>query len=331
MSLLAGLILNIKDVCVDYWDALKYCLVVTSPVFVIVLVGFVLKLRKTIDEAFVASASGLVFKVCLPTLIFLSILQNDVSLGQQMPLVIYCVCAAIGCFVLFWWWSRYWVAAVDRGVVVQGAFRSNLGIIGFALCAKGYGEEGLALGAVILAVVTPVYNILSVYALNASLSKGAGVSWLKTIKDIAKNPLIVAIALGFIATSLDLKLPKVMYDAGTYLANMTLPLALIAIGGSLSLTGLRSGASLAAWSVIAKLVLVPLLVVIPAYMLGFKGVELGCILFMFASPTAAASFVMVQATGGNHLLASNIIVLSTLMSALSISLLLYVAKLLAWV
>ncbi len=315
----------------DYWDALKYCLVVTSPVFVIVLVGFILRKRKIIDDAFVASASGLVFKVCLPTLIFLSILQNQVSIGQQMPLVIYCVSVAISCFALFWWWSRYWVTPMDRGVVVQGAFRSNLGIIGFALCAKGFGEEGLAIGAVILAVVTPVYNVLSVYALNASLANGARVSWRKTMKDIAKNPLIVAIALGFIATSLDFKLPKVMYDAGTYLANMTLPLALIAIGGSLSLKELKNGTSMAAWSVFAKLILVPLLAVIPAYMLGFNGIELGCILFMFASPTAAASFVMVYATGGNHALASNIIVLSTLMSALSISLLLYLAKLLAWV
>ena len=316
---------------VAYWDALAYCLVVTSPVFIIVLLGCVLKARGNIDSGFVASASTLVFKVCLPTLIFLSILQNQVSLTAQLPLVVYCVAAATVCFVLFWWLSRTWIAPVDRGVVVQGAFRSNLGIIGFALCAKGYGDDGLAIGAVILAVVTPVYNVLSVYALNASLPGHQALSLLKTLKDIVKNPLIVAIALGFIAIALDFKLPKVMYDAGTYLANMTLPLALIAIGGSLSVRELKSRSAVASWAVFAKLVIVPLMAVIPAWFMGFSPVELGCILFMFASPTAAASFVMVHASGGNHGLASNIIVLSTLFSALSISLLLYVAKLLAWV
>ncbi len=314
-----------------YWDALAYCLAVTSPVFVIVLLGFVLKRRGIIDDAFVASASALVFKVCLPTLIFLSILQNQVSLWSQLPLVLYCVTAAIGSFILFWWVAHFRVPLVDRGVVVQGAFRSNLGIIGFALCAKEFGQDGLAIGAVILAVVTPVYNILSVYALNSSLKGQQAVPMGKTLTDILKNPLIIAIALGFVAIQLDFKLPKVLYDTGTYLANMTLPLALIAIGGSLSLSALKGSSVVASWAVFAKLIIVPLLAVIPAWFMGFRGVELGCILFMFASPTAAASFVMVHALGGNHTLASNIIVLSTLFSALSISILLYMAKLLAWV
>ncbi len=314
-----------------YWDALAYCLAVTSPVFVIVLLGFVLKGRGIIDEGFVASASALVFKVCLPTLIFLSILKNQVSLWDQLPLVLYCVGAALASFALFWWGARYRVPLVDRGVVVQGAFRSNLGIIGFALCAKEFDQEGLAIGAVILSVVTPVYNILSVYALNSSLKGHQAVPIKKTLTDILKNPLIIAIALGFVAIQLDFKLPKVLYDTGNYLASMTLPLALIAIGGSLSLSALKDSSHMASWAVFAKLIIVPLLAVIPAWLMGFKGVELGCILFMFASPTAAASFVMVHALGGNHILASNIIVVSTLFSALSISILLYMAKLLAWV
>ncbi len=314
-----------------YWDALAYCLAVTSPVFIIVLLGFILKERNSIDAAFVGSASALVFKVCLPTLIFLSILQNQVSLWAQLPLVGYCLCAAIVSFLLFWWGARRGIPLVDRGVVVQGAFRSNLGIIGFALCAKEFGQDGLAIGAVILAVVTPVYNILSVYALNTSLKSQQAVPMGKTLTDIAKNPLIIAIALGFIAIQLNFKLPKVLYDTGTYLANMTLPLALIAIGGSLSLRDLKDSSRVASLAVFSKLIIVPLLAVIPAWFMGFRGVELGCILFMFASPTAAASFVMVHALGGNHVLASNIIVLSTLFSALSISTLLYVAKLLAWV
>jgi predicted permease len=319
------------EVNVAYWDALAYCWAVPSPVFIIVLLGFILKERRSINDAFVASASALVFKVCLPTLIFLSILQNQVNLQEQLPLVIYCVGAAIVSFLLFWWLARYRIPLVDRGVVVQGAFRSNLGIIGFALCAKEFGQEGLAVGAVILAVVTPVYNILSVYALNTSLKSQHAVPMGKILADIAKNPLIIAIALGFVAIQLDFKLPKVLYDTGTYLANMTLPLALIAIGGSLSLKDLKDSSRVASVTVFAKLVIAPLIAVIPAWFMGFRGAELGCILFMFASPTAAASFVMVHSLGGNHILASNIIVLSTLFSALSISTLLYVAKLLAWV
>ena len=313
----------------SYWSAFEYCLAVTFPVFLIVFLGSFLKFKKYIDEGFVTSASSLVFNICLPLLIFLSIIDNEVSLIAQWPLVIFCVAAAVVSFLLFWNISSKWVADADRGVVVQGAFRSNLGIIGIALCAKGFGGQGLAIGALILSVVTPIYNVLSVYALNFSQNNGRKVSWFKTLKDIARNPLIIVISLGLLVGQLDFKLPIVLYDAGTYLANMTLPLALIAIGGAISLRELRHSSALSIWTVVVKLWVTPVIVVIPAYWLGFRGVEIGCILLMFASPTATASFIMVRAMGGNYQLASNIIVLSTIFSVLSISLLLYLLKLLA--
>jgi predicted permease len=111
---------------------------------------------------------------------------------------------------------------------------------------------------------------------------------------------------------------------------MTLPLALICIGGALSLSEMKRSSGLSAKVVFAKLVLVPVIVTISAYLLGFSGVELGCILLMFASPTATASFIMVRKMGENYALASNIIVISSLCSALSISILLYLAKMLGW-
>lgn len=313
----------------SYWSAFEYCLAVTVPVFLIVFLGSFLKFKKQIDEGFVAGASSLVFNICLPLVIFLSIMDNKVSLLNHLPLVMFCVAAAVLSFLLFWSMSSNWVANEDRGVVVQGAFRSNLGIIGIALCAKGFGGQGLAIGALILSVVTPIYNVLSVYALNFSQNNGRQAPWLKTLKDIVRNPLIIAIILGLLAGQLDFKLPKVLYDAGTYLANMTLPLALIAIGGAISVRELRHSSALSIWTVVVKLWVTPVIVVIPAYWLGFRGVEIGCILLMFASPTATASFVMVRTMGGNYQLASNIIVLSTIFSVLSISLLLYLLKLLA--
>jgi len=315
----------------NYLSALSYTLHVTAPVFVIVFVGFVLKRVGIIDTHFVTKASDLVFKVCLPVLIFLSMLDNDLDLTTQAPLVLFSVCAAVISFWLLWLLSRRWVPHADRGVVVQGAFRSNLGIIGIALCAKAFGQPGLTIGAILLAVVTPVFNILSVFALNRSIQPDKTINWGKTIGDILKNPLIIAIILGFLCNGLDLKLPKVMYDASQYLARMTLPLALLAIGGSVSFSELKSTSTLSFMAVCSKLVVIPMAIGAAAYYAGFSGVALGCILLMFASPTAAASFVMVKSMGGNAQLASNIVAVSTLFSMFTISFLLYLAKVLAWI
>ena len=119
----------------NYLSALSYTLHVTAPVFIIVFVGFFLKRVGIIDSHFVAKASDLVFKVCLPLLIFLSMSDNDIALLSQASLVSFSVAAALASFWVLWLASRFWVPHVDRGVVVQGAFRSNLGIIGIALCA----------------------------------------------------------------------------------------------------------------------------------------------------------------------------------------------------
>jgi malonate transporter len=315
---------------VTYLAAMEYTFSVTAPVFIIVFLGLWLKQAKFIGDEFIQQASSLVFNLCLPMLIFLSIQNYSVDWSRQFSFAIFCVSAAVICFAVFWFLSGLFVPQEDRGVAVQGAFRSNLGIIGLALCAKAFDGAGLAIGAVILAVVTPVFNVLSVYGLNHSLKGQQDISIWKTLADIVKNPLIIAIALGFLFSGFEVKLPIVVYDAGSYLAQMTLPLALICIGGALSLTEMKRSSGLSAQVVFAKLVIVPVVVTFSAYLLGFKGVELGCILLMFASPTATASFIMVRKMGGNYALASNIIVISSLCSALSISILLYLAKLLEW-
>ena len=314
-----------------YLSALEYTFSVTAPVFVIVFIGLWLKSKQKIGDSFIQEASYIVFNLSLPILIFLSIQKYSIDWSDQIGFISFCISAAVISFGVFWIISAFYVAHEDRGVVVQGAFRSNLGIIGLALCAKAFGGPGLALAAVILAVVTPVFNILSVYGLNHSLSKGKSVSFIKIITDILKNPLIIAIALGFLCTGLGISLPDVAIDAGTYLAQMTLPLALISIGGAMSISELKRSTGLSLQVVVAKLLLVPIGVTLCAYYLGFEGVELGCIMLMFASPTATASFIMVRSMGGNYALASNIIVISTLCSALSISILLYLAKVLEWI
>ncbi|MGB2149987.1 MAG: AEC family transporter, partial [Cobetia amphilecti] len=64
-----------------------------------------------------------------------------------------------------------------------------------------------------------------------------------------------------------------------------------------------------------------------AVLLGFRGTELGVLFLFFASPTAAASFVMVRAMGGNDRLAANIIAISTLMAGITITAGIFVLKL----
>jgi len=307
-----------------YLSALQFTFSVTAPVFLILFLGLYLKRTQRINDNFIGIASKLVFNICLPILLFLAIINSQVNLIAQSSLALFSACAAIISFLIFWWIAPLFTnSPEDKGVAVQSAFRSNLAIIGLALCTNAFGEAGLTIGALIIAVVTPIYNILSIYALTRSLHENEKLRWDQLVLDIAKNPLILAIALAFIFLYFDWRLPVVLNETGRYLSKMTLPLALITIGGSLSLSAIRKSSVLSSYIVAAKLIILPFTVTLFAWLLGFKNIEISCLALMFASPTAAASFVMVKVIGGNHKLASNTIAMSTLVSALTISILLY--------
>lgn len=285
----------------------------------LVFLGIVLKKIRLIDRTFMDSASRLVFNIALPTMLFFGVANTDIQSVLNVRYLLFALAGTLVTFVLLSLGS-IWVVKNrrDRGVFVQGAFRANLAIVGLAFVLNAYGEQGLALASVFISVVTISYNILSVYTLSASLSQSR-LNPLKLILDIAKNPLIIGIVLGIIANLTQLPIPEVLATSGQYLGALTLPLALICIGGSLSLAEMKSSSVESLVAVFAKLVLVPLVIVYPAYLFGFSKIELGVLFLMVASPTAAASYVMVNALGGNSRLAANIIVISTLASLVTVS------------
>jgi malonate transporter len=315
---------------VDYWQQLVFVGSITLPVFSLVFIGIWLKRYDKIDDAFTAKASYIVFNLALPVLMFAAIVRTDIAQIGNPRLISFALLMALLSFTTLWFASRLLITDKrNLGVFVQGCFRSNLGILGLAFCVTTFAEAGLAVGALLLAVITPLYNILSIYALTHAANEDSKMNWPALFKGVITNPLIVAIFLALPFAYLQITLPDVVMRSIDYLAAMTLPLALICIGGSLSFAALKQTQWLSWVAVIIKLLLMPAIIAILAYASGFRGVELGCLILMFASPTAAASFVMVRTIGGNHTLAANIIALTTLISLFSVSIAIYLLKVFA--
>ena len=123
-------------------------------------------------------------------------------------------------------------------------------------------------------------------------SDAKGIPTSKIIfRTLTKNPLIIAILFGIFCSFLSIPIPKMVTDAGRYLANMTLPLALLCTGGSLDLKALREDNAPAWYATSFKLVLAPLLTTLGAIIFGFRGLELGIVFIMSSAPAAAASYV----------------------------------------
>lgn len=303
---------------------------VTAPVFVMLFVGVLLKRLNWIDAAFISTASSLVFKGTMPTLLFIAILKADLSAALQPALLLYFLLATLVMFGLAWLWALWRCPMADRGVYVQGAFRGNNGIVGLALATSLYGDYGLSLGGVLAGLVILIYNslaavILAIYSPDGKASAGA------IVGSILRNPLIIGVTTAIPFAYWQVALPDWLMTSAQYFAQMTLPLALICIGGTLSLSVLRESSSLATSSSLMKMVWLPAIATLGAWLAGFRGAELGILFLYFASPTAAASYVMARAVNSNHELAATIIVLTTLWAAVTINLGLFVLGWLGWI
>ncbi|GAB3671724.1 AEC family transporter [Salinisphaera aquimarina] len=291
---------------------------VTLPVFSMVFLGIGLRRAGWIDDAFINTASTIVFKGSMPTLIFLSIVRADLDTALLPGLMCYFAFATVVSFVLSWLWAIWRVPRAERGVYTQGAFRGNCGIVGLALAASMYGDFGLSAGGILVGVVILLYNALSVIVLTW-YQPDQSADWRSIARGIISNPLIIATLMAIPVAATRFPIPEWIMTSGEYFASLTLPLALICIGGTLSVSALRQAGWLAFSAATAKMVVFPALATALAWVIGFRDEQLGLLYLYFAAPTAAASFIMVQAMGGNARLAANIVAVSTLSASVTIS------------
>lgn len=298
----------------DFYFALQ----ITAPIFCILGLGIYFKRIGLVTEEFAKVGSELVFKVTLPCLLFVKLSSTDFRHGIPFELVAYAMVAVITVFLLLdRLISRHIMQVRDRGVFVQGAFRSNMGIIGLAYCLSAFGESVVTIASVYLAVITALFNILAVITLSRHQEQTSQKGSITAVFiNIAKNPLIIAIAVGIIISISNIHVPKIILRTGEYFATMTLPLALLCAGASIRLHEFQSSRPLY-WATTCKLFIVPLAITAGGIIVGFRGQELGVLFLMSASPTAAASYPMVQAMGLNYHLAAAIIAATSLGSIIS--------------
>ena len=305
-------------------------LTITAPVFAMLFVGVVLKRVGWINDSFIHTASALVFNVTMPALLFLGIVHADLNAALQPKVLGYFTVATLVSFALAWGWSIWLCPREARGIYTQGAFRGNNAVIGLALAASMYGAYGISLGAVLAALVILLYNTLSTIVLAVYSPVIKSDPW-SICKSVFRNPLIISVLAAVPFAAFKIVLPGWLQASGEYLAAMTLPLALICIGGTLSLAALRKSGDLAFSASLLKMIGLPLITTWGAWLYGFRGPELGTLFLYFASPTAAASFVMARAANGNHELAAAIIVITTVMAAVTTNIGIFVLQWGGWI
>ncbi|MCL2577595.1 MAG: AEC family transporter [Defluviitaleaceae bacterium] len=294
------------------------------PIFFLVTLGYVLKKREFLPEKFISAGNRLVFYILLPIAMFNSVYVTDLDELFNVGFAAFAIGASVVSWAVIWVISAFFIK--DKRVLgsfVQGAFRSNTVFFGIPLMRNLAGEAGVARFALIIALIMPVYNICSILVLSVCADTGEKLK-LKTIAlTIAKNPLIIAIVTGSVFSLLNVPLPQSVTRTLNDLSDMAPSMSLICLGGGITFLGFEKKFKYAFVASVLKVIILPIAFTAAAFAFGFRGIDLAAFMVLGGLPSAFAGYVMAVQIGCDAYTSSNIIIISTLLSALTLMLFIY--------
>lgn len=303
-----------------------------APILLLIALGSALAHLRFLGRDFISDLNKLVFWVALPALIFVGVAEIGRAGGRTLALIGVISATTLITLALGWLAGRLLgLSPAGIGTLAQAAFRGNLAYIGIPVLAYAFTSlsefvraEEMATALLVMTSMTAAYNILAVLVLQGAQHRlGAG-SIGMIARSLATNPLIIACAAGIAFALSGLKLPVFLSRALETLGASAVPVALLCIGGSLATVTLqgRRGGIIAAAAL--KVFVNPAIAWALCLLAGISGADLRIALVLSACPTAVASFVMAGKLNGDEALASGSIALSTVLSAVSLALALWI-------
>ena len=287
------------------------------PIFVLMLLGYLLKVGKIVGQTVFDGMNKLIFWVFLPTLLFYNIYSTDAGNVFDLGLILFCVVGILLVFVLGYVAVMFLTKEnARRGVMLQGMFRSNVAFLGVPLVGYVCGKEAVGTAALTVAVVVPLVNVLAVICLERFRHGKPKFSVI--LKGVLKNPLLIGCVAGLLCLWLDIRFPSVLETPIGEVADMATPLAMIVLGAGFSFGGIKGYKKEIFVTVFSKLILIPLVMVVAAILLGFRQKNLVCILCTFAKPVAVASYAMARQMDADTDLASAVVVVSSALCCFSL-------------
>ena len=318
----------------DGWEVIKlenfiYSINVTLPIFLVMVIGYILKQTGMLNDNFVTVANRFNFKVTLPFMLFKDISRVDIRAVFDIRYVLFCALVSTACFWLIWGGTKLFVKDKSiRGAFVQASFRGSAAVMGLAFIQNIYGES--AMGPLMIVSAVPLYNIFSVLVLTFESNEAESLNKKEKIKqafiNIAKNPIIISILLGLIAGLIGIDFPELIDKTVNSVSQMATPLALITIGagfeGRKALAKMKPTIAAA----MIKLVIQPLLFLPVAAWMGFAGEKIIAILIMLSSPTTPSCYIMAKSMHNDEVLTASVVVVTTLLGAVTLTMWIFVLK-----
>lgn len=282
------------------------------PVFLLILVGQVMKRANFPGDAFWPLADRVTYYLLFPALLIQSLSRAD--LGGLDPKGLF---GSILCAIFLNAVLAYGLRPLLKlegpafTSLFQGSVRFNT-FVGFGAVAALAGQPGITLYAVAISLAIPTINVLCVGTLLRYGSHGRGSSVADQFIALAKNPLIVACLIGIALNQLGLRLPPGIDPVFKMLGDMAAPMGLLTVGAALEPDAARQGGMTVAVTVLLKLVVYPLSMLGLAWAWGLGHLETQVLVLWAMLPTASASYILARQMGGDAPLMAAIVTASTM-------------------
>ncbi len=321
-------------------DTFLFSINATLPVFLTIVVGYVLKRLGFFSEDFTVAADRFTFRVTLPVLLFTDIATADLSGGYDIRFMLFCMGVSCAAFFLIWGGAALFLREKEKtGAFVMASFRGSAAVLGIALVKNIYGSTGLA--PLMVVSVVPFYNafsviILTLYAKRDSAANAtadgtaepakAKIPFGKILFEIVTNPLILAVALALPFSFFGWKIPAIPGKVLSNLSAIATPFALVILGAGFTFRAASKHVTLTAVASFIKVVLLPLLFVPAAIWFGFRDEALVAIAVMLASPSTVACYIMARNMKNDAQLVSSIVMVTTLVSSVTITVMIFILR-----
>lgn len=292
----------------------------TIPIFLMMLLGMLFRKLGWMDEVFAAKMNKFVFLVPLPVLLFEQLATVDFSEVWDIKFILFCFVVTAISITISTLISLLWKDRSIKGEFIQATYRSSAALLGIAFIQNIYGTAGMAPLMIIGSV--PLYNIMAVVVLsffkpgNNSFDKALV---KKTLKGIVTNPIIIGIVAGFVWSALKLPMPLILHKTVSSIGATATPMGLMSMGATFEMKKATSKMKPTLVAVFMKLVGFCAIFLPVAAMLGFRNEQLIAILVMLGSATTVSCFVMARNMGHEGTLSSGVIMLTTLLSAFTLT------------
>ena len=312
-----------------------------APIVLMILLGYLLKCKGFLTEEFIKNGSKVVFRLCLPAMLFTNVYEIAGMEDISWDFLLYCIVMILVVFVVGLLISL--ATTKDprrRGVIWQCSFRSNFAIIGLPLAAALGGNEAVAVAAMVVTVAVPAFNVLSVIALSVFVgdSETGKTSPVRIVKDIAMNPLTLSVLAGLLCLAIrGLQMSvfgevvfalnnqtKFVYKVLDNLGAMCSPFALLILGAQCEFSAVKGMFKEITAATLTRLVIAPVLCIGGAIALTAMGVlscgpnEYPAMVAVFGSPTAVSGAIMAAEMKNDGQLGTQLVMWTSIVSIVTI-------------